>query len=529
MTGQAIDVVAGLAAALPVVILFVAVLTGRVSTQVAAAVVLGLAAGLGVVVFGASAAVLRIGVLKGLWLGIWILGVVWPALLLYGVASAVGLERIGGLFSALLPRRRETLLLLAWLFPGFLQGVAGFGTPIAVAAPLLVAAGWSPVRAVVYSMVGYHWSVTFGSMGSSFYMAAFTAGLDPAQQADFAFLTASLLAAQCLAAGAIVLWLDGGARAIREGLRMLLGVGVPMSLALVGAAMVVPAVATLAAGTVGFAAAFVLSAVVRSRQVPAIAGGSTDILPDRAGQKAISWESVGTVAPYVLLLVTALPVFLVPPAREWVGSHVVIAPDFPATVTTHGWVNAAVDDYTPFALLGHPGFYVALAAGLGYLIYRAAGLWPDDPPPVVRTWARSLPKSSVSILLLGAVATVMTDTGMVSVLARGTAELAGAVFPAVAPLVGGVGSFMTGSTTTSNALFSTLQSDVARLLEIRPSVLLAAQSAGGNIGNSVAPVVALVGLTTIGQEHRLAEVLRRGLPPAAALFLLSGLITVVRA
>lgn len=107
---------------------------------------------------------------EGAWLGVWILCVVWPALLLYRLADAAGLERIGGVFTTLLPQRRETLLLVAWILPAFVQGVAGFGTPIAVVAPLLVAMGWSGTRAVASALIGYQWSVTFGSMGSSFYI-----------------------------------------------------------------------------------------------------------------------------------------------------------------------------------------------------------------------------------------------------------------------------------------------------------------------------------------------------------------------
>lgn len=228
MSGPPLTGVGWALAAVPVVVLFATVVGGRLSTSRAAALVLAVTGVVAATAYRADPAVLAVALGKGLWLGAWILGVVWPALLLYRVASAGGLDRIGGAFGAALPRREETLLLLAWVLPAFVQGVAGFGTPIAVAAPLLLAAGWSPQRAVLYPLVGYHWAVTFGSMGSSFYMASLTAGLDVAGQSRFALAAAGVLALNAVVAGALVLLLDGGLPALRRGGRMLAVVGLPM-------------------------------------------------------------------------------------------------------------------------------------------------------------------------------------------------------------------------------------------------------------------------------------------------------------
>ena len=541
MSGPAVTGTMWLLAVTPVVLLFSAALMRRITTHHAAVVVAGLTAVIGVAAFEATGTVLAVAVGKGVWLGLWILGVVWPALLLYGVARAGGLERIGQVVAALLPRRRERLLLLAWVLPSFIQGVAGFGTPIAVAAPLLLAAGWSPIRSVLYPLIGYHWSVTFGSMGSSFYMAALTAELSIAEQTSFALLASTLLAIHCVVAGALVLWLDGGLTAIREGLRLLMVAGLAMGAALIGVAVVVPAVASLAAGTAGLIAILALSALTRppTRTLQPITGGSDDSGPpggrtatDRAENLGVPpLDRVGSVAafaPYLYLLLTALPVFLIPSSRAWVRNHLVLAPDFPETATGLGWVNAAVSDYTPIALLGHPGFYVALASALGYATYRRVGLLGSGGNRIARSWLASLPKSSISIVSLAVLATLMADTGMVAVLAEGVADVAGGTFPALAPLVGGIGSFITGSTTTSNALFAGLQLQIAERLGIAPTVLLAAQTVGGNVGNAVAPVVILIGVTTLDEPDALGTVLRRCLPAAGLLFAVAAAVTMLR-
>ena len=86
---------------------------------------------------------------------------------------------------------------------------------------------------------------------------------------------------------------------------------------------------------------------------------------------------------------------------------------------------------------------------------------------------------------------------------------------------------MTGSTTSSNALFSALQREVAGLIHVPPAALVAAQTAGGNVGNSVAPVVVLVGTGALGGEVEVSEVVRRVLPAAAGLMVVVAIGTQV--
>jgi lactate permease len=520
----------------PVLLLLALVLAG-VKTSRASVVVITWVCGIGAVAFQAPAATIVPALLKGVWLGVWILCVVWPALLLYRLASGAGLERIGRIFSTILPLRRENLLVVAWIFPAFIQGIAGFGTPIAVAAPLLVAMGWSRSRAVIYPLIGYHWSVTFGSMGSSFYMASLTANLGVEGQAAFALTASSFLAVQCIVAGALVLLMDGGWAGLREGWRLLTLAGVAMGGTLIATVRLVPAVGSLAAGAVGLIVVAGYSAFERRRRraedAALVRFGSHQALRPGSGDPG-SPEGSGTapsdasaeevrpplalLSPYLYLLATALPVFLWTPSRDFVQGSFVLAFDFPGSRTGLGWDTSPVEAYTPIALFGHPGFYITLACVLGYVTYRRLGLWsPGGTRVMLSTWLRSLPQASISVVLLACVATVLTDTGMVSVLAGGIASVTGAAFPALAPIVGATGSFITGSTTSSNALFAALQRDVALLIDLPPHVLLAAQTAGGNVGNALAPVVILIGVTAVDGAEDTGEVLRRCLLPAAVL------------
>lgn len=536
------------AAVAPVVALFALVISGRMKTKYASMLVAGLTALLAFAVFGAGGLTLGVAFGKGLWLGSWILYVVFPAMLLYRIAERGGLDRIGGLFQHLFPNRSENLLVLAWLLPSFVQGVAGFGTPIAVAAPLLVASGWKREKAVAYPLIGYHWSVTFGSMGSSFYMAELTAHLSPSAGNAFAHHAALLLGTNCLVAGGVVLLFDGGLRALREGLPLLVVAGVPMAVTLYGVTAVVPAVGSVAAGAVGFACALALSTYTRRRTRsgvrhwpsprPAAARNSGPIGPsapsdtllvaeagtalalaeadpdERASHRRAAW----LVSPYLYLLGSALLVLLIPASRAWADHHLGWGPSFPATSTGQGWHAAAVSDYTPVKLLDHPGTYLVIACLLGYLTYRAVGLWQRRPAmELARAWFSSVQSTAISILALACATTVMIDSGMISTLARGAVAATGSGFPSLSGLIGGLGSFLTGSTTSSNALLASLQEQVAGLLHVPGTWLLAAQTAGGNVGNSVSPVVVLIGISAVGGKFTPQAVLRTVLLAAGPL------------
>lgn len=503
-------------AALPIAALLVLVLRGRRSLAVNALITLAIAVAVAAVAFGAGPAVLAVGLGKGAWTGLWILYVVWAALLLFQIAARGGLDRMGEVFSSILPRPIDNILIVAWVFPSFIQGVAGFGTPVAVAAPLLAAMGLSRSKAVVLPLVGYQWSVTFGSMASSFYMGALTAQVDGAELEAYAGIAAVVLAVNAVLSGVLVCLVHGGLPALREGARTVVVVGGSMALGLLVAVSVEPAIGSLAAGACGFAGVGLLRlAGPRPRRQPSTpTPAAVEARTEPAPRPGV------VLLPYLLLLVMVLVAFVPPANRDLVRRTLQIAPSFPATETSFGFGNDAVEAYTAIGLLSHPGSYVLVAAILGLLTYRLFGTWPRRPGvgrELVGDWVRQAGRTSLPVVALAALATVMVDSGMVGVLATGAARVSGRAFPVLSPLIGLVGSFTTGSSTSSNALFSALQRDVAALIDVPAPVLLAGQTAGSNIGNAMAPVVILIGASAVGAVDQVGRSLRRVLPPALAL------------
>ncbi len=491
-----------LLAVAPVVLLLGLVLWGRFSTTVNAVITVAVSAVLAAAAFEAGPAVIATGLGKGAWVGVWILYVIWPALLMHHLAGQVGMTALGDWLARLLPLRTENILLLAWILPSFIQGVSGFGTPIAVAAPLLAALGLGTARSVALPLIGYHWAVGFGSMGSSFYMAALTAHLSHDERAELAVSVSILLGVNCLLAGILVALMAGGLHGLREGWVLIATAGTAMVVVQALVARLEPGVAALCAGGAGLL-------VVLLRR--ATAGE-----PEVAAREHDTERARAAIVPYLLLALVALAVFLPPALRAWVKSHLLLGPSFPGVPAP----------YNPIALAGHPGTFLLVACVGSLLVWRRWGAWPDGAGRAVRRgFLRQARKSSPPVLLLAAVAGLLVDTGMVTAVATGIAGAVNGYAPLASPLVGALGSFITGSTTSSNALFSALQSDLATMIGDRPADLLAGQQAGGNVGNSLAPVVIVLGLSALGATRNAGDVLRRTLPPACVLLAATVLTT----
>ncbi|MFQ7102884.1 MAG: L-lactate permease, partial [Anaerovoracaceae bacterium] len=113
---------------------------------------------------------IMISMAKGFGLAIFVVLIIWGAMLLYNVVNETGaLKVINRNIEMAIEDRLIQFLLLSWVFASFLQGIAGFGVPVIVVTPILVALGFAPEISAAAVLVGHCWSISFGSMGSSIY------------------------------------------------------------------------------------------------------------------------------------------------------------------------------------------------------------------------------------------------------------------------------------------------------------------------------------------------------------------------
>lgn len=462
--------------------------------------------------FGAGPSVLWAAQIRGLFLAGYVLYIIWGALFFYRTTAATGtIAALGEVVRRLSPNRALQMLLLAWCLASFLQGVGGFGVPVAVVAPLLAGMGFPPVASVVLPSLGHAWAVSFGSLGSSFFALLAATGLDGAVIAPWAALYLGLV---CLVVGATTLWVAGGQVALRQAWIPWLLIGFSMAGVQWGAARI--GLWNIAAMLGSLAGLLVGS------------GWALFTTPQNWRSAELRGLLRTALLPYGILLLLILAVKFLPALRTTLDS-VTLQVELPAVSTARGWTVPAGATRS-ISLWGHTGALLSYVSLLvGWWGVREGRLQTDDLRKIWRQVSRSGLSSTLGILSLVALATTMEYSGMITLLATRIAQLAGQFFPLLSPFVGALGAFITGSNTNSNVLFGALQRDIAQTLGYATPVLLAAQNAGGALGSVFAPAKVIVGCSTVGLSGEEGQVMRRllryELPVLGALGLLTWVLT----
>lgn len=492
------------AAVVPVAALAVLVLRSQPLVR-SAWVAVGVAAALAATVFDLGLGALTVGAVRGAWTGAWILAIVLPALLLFEVLERSGaLGHLAEAGRTIAPTRGRQRLLIGWVLPSFLQGAAGFGTPVAMSAPMLVKLGMGPIAALSTTLIGYQWAVTFGSMGSSYFMASATARLGEAAAASFALRAGIILGVSAILSGVIVLKWRGGDRdpaadgdGQRGDLPLALLIGLVMAVTLVGVVLAQPALGSTSAGLAGLLVAWL-------------------VLPQ--GRRPRGKELFLAALPYLVLTALVTVAFGVPAVRHVLDRVPAVAPVLGGSEAAFGHTNPEAALSPVFRPLLHPWLYLIIATVVAVVAYRRHGWWPGGTTrATLAGWSRRSLGVTSSIVALTVLAALMTEAGMIAAIAEALAAGLGMAFVGISPLLGTFGTVLTGSTTASNALFSALQAGVAGELGVAQEILLAGQTAGGNVGNALSPVNIAVGAAAVGVAGREGEVIRRNLPAAALL------------
>lgn len=456
-----------------------------------------------VLAFGLNWQVWWVSQIKGLLLSINVLAVLWAALLLYNLVDQLGgIRALAFGLEGAINDRGLLLVILAWAFSGLLEGLSGFGLPVAVVAPMLLALGVEPVLAVAATAIGHAWSVSFGDMGIIYQTLITVSGMDGAALIPTAAL---LLGLACAACGLIVALLLGQIR--RWPVILLLAAYmsfVQYFLASRGFA---------ALGAFGAAAAGIVGGVFVSRLF-----SRSSNLPTRNPQLVYALVAYGAVI--ILMIVTTM----IAPLRSFL-SRTTWQFNFPEVVTAAGLVTPAGPGqvFHPFI---HPGVIILFSVLLSTLYFRQSQHCPPEflHAALRATWASAMP-STIGVVTMVGLSTLMDHSGMTMLLARGLSAMLGSAFPMVSPFVGMLGAFATGSNNNSNVLFAPMQKQVAELLKLPPAILVSAQTVGGSLGSMIAPAKLVVGCSTTGLKGQDGRVLRYTLPAGLFLGLLIGMIT----
>ncbi len=534
-----------LVAAIPILLFLVCLvvfkLTGLQAAGVALVAEVAVALGMSGMPIPALAGAGLLGLLSAIWpIAYIILMAVW----LYRLAVASGkFDVIRASIAAISPDQRIQVLLISFCFGAFLEGVAGFGVPIAICAAMLVTLGFRPVRAAMISLVANFAAGAYGAVGIPVIVGAQVGGIDVMDLSrDLALI---LQPVTLLIPFLLVVILDGF-RGLRETWPATLVVTLVFSGTQAAVLLFLgPELAAILPGLLGMAALAVLRLVWTPRHVfvegEGRAGGSREgsAAPRGGAREAVPAGASAATATLTAPVVSAPPAVPAPArhtAREvlaaWSPFYVLTVlvfvwstpafkalsapggplawavvtvpmPGVTGQITTAGGVVVAnAWSWTP---VGATGTAILLAVAITALTSRALTR-PVVLEQLRGTW-RDLWKALVliaAILVLAQIANLSGGSAGIG----GALAGAGAWFPLLAPVIGWVGVFLTGSVVNGNTLFAQLQVTTAGRIGVDATLLVAANTAGGAAAKVISPQSIAIAAGAVGLTGRESEILR---------------------
>lgn len=471
-----------LAASFPILVLLYLLGIRRSPAWIAA--LSGLASGIGVALFlyGMPLGLMTGSILYGAAFGLFPIGwIVYWAIILYRLTLVTGrFELLKDSIGSLSSDRRMQALLIAFAFGAFIEGAAGFGTPVAVAAAMLTGLGFSPFYAAGICMLANTAPVAFGSIGIPVLTLA---GITQLPLQDLSTWVGRICAPVSFFVPAYLVMVMGGFRAVMGVLPAVLLCGG----AFAGAQFYVsnymgPQLVDIVSSLSAIAVMVILMLVWKPSdnfRLPGESGVMAAPKKHPLGDIVMAWAPYGLLILFVLLWSQDEVKKLLNQATvlyQWPGLHNLVARMPP--VMSKETPYAAV--FT-FNILSASGTACMLAAFSTALVLRVS---PSQLGEVFKTTTKQLMLSMLTIASVLALAFLLNYCG-----ATGTMGLAlaatGAMFPFFSAILGWLGVFLTGSDTSANALFGNLQVVTAGRLGLDPVLMAASNSSGGVMGKMI--------------------------------------------
>lgn len=497
-----------LIAMLPIIWLIIALSVLKMKGHIACLITLAITFVLGLrqLSFTQELSAVLEGVLNGLWP---ICLVIISALFTYNVTlHTKAMDKIKAMLGSISSDSRVLALLIGWGFGNFMEGMAGFGTAVAIPASMMVAAGLNPMSAVVSCLVVNSTPTCFGSVGVPTQTLVAVTGLSD-QVLKVSSAASGLQALLTFLSPFFMVIIVGG------GLKALKGM-VPTTF-LASISFVVPQF--IVATFVGPELPNIIGSIVSMVCIIIAAGifnketAEEYSIDTPAGKLDLSLkEAIVAWSPFILIFVLLLLTSnFFPPIHDAINSVKtsvsVYTGDNPGTLT--------------FAWLGCPGIMIFIAAFAGGAIQGATF---GDMFKTLGETLWNYRNTILTICSVMSVAKIMGYSGMISDIAVFLVAVTGSAFPLISPLIGGLGGFVTGSGTSTCVLFGPLQVETASKLSLEPTWIAAANVAGAGMGKMISPQGIAIGTGAAGLSGQESEVLGKSVKYFALYIVVSGII-----
>lgn len=443
-----------------------------------------------------------------------ILIIILMAIFSYNVlVESKEIEVIKNQFTSFSDDKGVTVLMLVWGFGGLLEGMAGFGTAVAIPAAILISLGYKPVFSALVALIANTVPTGFGAVGVPVITLCneVAAGgvASPELIREVSTYCVVQLSPLFIILPFIILTLTNRSRnAIGRNLLISLWVG---GISLATQYVVAMFLGAETPAIIGSVAAIIALLVYSKLFAPKKDNGN--VKHYTAAETFRAWSVYFFILLFILL---SGPLF--PDINSFLKSHLVSRVALPiyadGTTFNFGWISNA-------------GLMLLLGTVIGGLIQ---GVSPRKLLVILARTTVNLCKTVITIISLVSLASVMNYAGMIVVIASALAAVTGQLYPVFAPLIGAIGTFVTGSDTSSNILFAKLQANVAHQLNYSNSDwLVAANTTGATGGKMISPQSIAIATAACDMQGRDGEILKAAIPYAIAYIAIGGLMVLLAA
>lgn len=472
------------AALAPIIWLIIALIVLKLPAYKACSVALIIAFIVASSVFGMTYTDTFTAALEGGTLAVWpIIWVIISAIFTYNLSVYTkGIETIKEMLNSVSTDQRVIILLIAWGFGGFLECMSGFGTAVAIGGSMLASIGINPISAIIVCLLSNAVQSSYGSIGLPLTTLAQLTGFEGSQIATFATLQLGFM--MIIMPFLMLVTFGGSFKALRGMIPLCLVAGLGFFLPALGAAYFMGEGLSGVAGAIFSMALIIVYARMFPVKDPEYQIQAVEEKSDITFEKGIkAW------LPFILIFIfLILTSKLVPPVHEFLSQ---------AKTSIAIYTGEGAGLYT-FTWIVTPGTLILTSAVIAGFVQGAT---VKDMLNVLNRTIKTLVPTFITMITIIGTARVMGYSGMITTMATTTVDATGALYPAISPLIGAAGSFITGSATTSGVLFGKLQADSALVIGASPigqAWLSAANAAGACVGKIISPQSIAIGVAAVG-------------------------------
>ena len=410
------------------------------------------------------------------------------------------MEIIKQQFASISTDKSIQVLLLTWGFGGLLEAMAGFGTAVAIPAAILISLGFKPIFSATVSLIANSVATAFGAIGTPVLVLAKETNLDVLHLSTNVVLQLSVL--MFLIPLVLLFLTDSKLKSLPKNIFLALLVG--------GVSLVSQ---YLAAKYMGAESPAIIGSII-SIIVIVLYGKLTASKERKSHLKTKDILNAWSIYLLILfLIILTSPLF--PELRHTLENNWITRISLP--------INASTVNYT-ISWLTHAGVLLFIGTFIGGLIQGAK---VKDLFIVLWNTVKQLKKTFITVICLVGLSTIMDSAGMIAVIATALATATGSLYPLFAPVIGCLGTFITGSDTSSNILFGKLQASVAGQIHVSPDWLSAANTVGATGGKIISPQSIAIATSAGNQQGKEGEILKAAIPYALVYVAITGIIVYI--